>query len=92
MSYSPIARGGLHILCLIAVYNYSYIVIVYTFYVYTTTFVVYASLIPIIKSNVYYLFSLTLQCNSNNIGPECNPHFFCYIIKCFLCIGKFAGK
>jgi len=60
-SYSPIAGVSLHVLCLIAVHIYSYLVIVHTYYVYTTIFVVCASLILIIVINIYYLFSLTLR-------------------------------
>jgi hypothetical protein len=49
---------------------------VHTYYVYTTIFVVCASLILIIVINIYYLFSLTLKCNSNNMGQNATRIFF----------------
>jgi hypothetical protein len=46
---------------------------------YTMIFVVCASLILIIVINVYYLFSLTLQCNSINMGPNATHIFFYFV-------------
>ena len=40
------------------------------------TFVVCASLILIIKTNIFHLLSLTLQCSSNNMGQNATRIFY----------------
>ena len=55
-----------------------------------------ASLILIIIINIFPLFSLTLQCSSNNIGQNATRLFFVILLKSFIVFdaqeGQFFGK